>query len=76
MATLVHASPRCHLLDGADAVLRTQVSRAATALLLLRADQSRAVATSAQLYLPYPPEAKKEGIAIDSEVRSFITARV
>ncbi|KAM7534613.1 hypothetical protein Aperf_G00000114978 [Anoplocephala perfoliata] len=66
VATLVHASPRCHLLDGADAVLRTQVSRAATALLLLRADQSRAVATSAQLYLPYPSDAR-EGITIDCE---------
>ncbi|KAM7534612.1 hypothetical protein Aperf_G00000114970 [Anoplocephala perfoliata] len=66
VATLVHASPRCHLLDGADAVLRTQVSRAATALLLLRADQSRAVTTSAQLYLPYPSDAR-EDIAIDCE---------
>ncbi|VUZ41692.1 unnamed protein product [Hymenolepis diminuta] len=67
VSTLVHASPRCHLLDGTEAVLRTQVSRAATTLLLLRADQSRAVAISGQLFLPNPSSEVKEGTPVDSE---------
>lgn len=70
MSTLVHASPRCHLLDGTEAVLRTQVSRAATTLLLLRADQSRAVAISGQLFLPNLSSEVKEGAPVDSEVCS------
>lgn len=65
VSTLVHSSPRCHLLDNSEAVLRTQVSRAATTLLMLRADQSRAMALSGQLFLPNPDS--KEGV-IDSEV--------
>ncbi|KAM3188154.1 hypothetical protein ACTXT7_000818 [Hymenolepis weldensis] len=66
VSTLVHASPRCHLLDDTEAVLRTQVSRAATTLLLLRADQSRAVAISGQLFLPNP-SSEVEGALVDSE---------